>query len=90
MTHTCKRFCLMLVYAVLTIIYIAPVQTFAQLPTPDYSGSLWERSTLTGDWGCMRNELTVAVYDAVYAAGMSFSFPQRDVHIIMIQQQRQL
>jgi hypothetical protein len=22
------------------------------------------------------------VYDAVYAAGMSFSFPQRDVHII--------
>jgi len=57
MPHTCKRFCLMVVYAVLTIIFIAPVQTFAQEATPDYSGSLWERSTLTGDWGCTRNEL---------------------------------
>ena len=57
MTHTCKRFCLMVVYAVLTIIFIAPVQTFAQEATPDYSGSLWTRSTLTGDWGGTRNEL---------------------------------
>ena len=29
----------------------------AQLATPDYSGSLWTRSTLTGAWGCARNEL---------------------------------
>jgi hypothetical protein len=24
----------------------------------------------------------VAIYDAVYAAGMTFPFPQRDVHLI--------
>ena len=34
------------------------------------------------DWQQIRSELAMAVYDAVYAAGMSFSFPQRDVHII--------
>ena len=34
------------------------------------------------NWQQIRSELAVAVYDAVYAAGMSFSFPQRDVHII--------
>jgi potassium efflux system protein len=34
------------------------------------------------NWQLIRSELAVAVYDAVYAAGMSFSFPQRDVHII--------
>ena len=27
------------------------------MATPDYSGSLWTRSTLTGAWGCARNEL---------------------------------
>ena len=30
-------------------------------------------------WQQIRSELAVAVYDAVYAAGMTFSFPQRDV-----------
>jgi small-conductance mechanosensitive channel len=34
------------------------------------------------NWQQIRSELAVAVYDAVYAAGMTFSFPQRDVHII--------
>jgi small-conductance mechanosensitive channel len=34
------------------------------------------------NWQQIRSELAVAVYDAVYAAGMSFSFPQRDVHLI--------
>jgi potassium-dependent mechanosensitive channel len=34
------------------------------------------------NWQQIRSELAMAVYDAVYAAGMSFSFPQRDVHII--------
>jgi small-conductance mechanosensitive channel len=30
----------------------------------------------------VHSDLTVAIYDAVYAAGMSFPFPQRDVHIV--------
>ena len=34
------------------------------------------------DWQNIRSELAVAVYDAVYAAGMSFPFPQRDVRLI--------
>ena len=34
------------------------------------------------NWQQIRSELAMAVYDAVYAAGMTFSFPQRDVHII--------
>jgi potassium-dependent mechanosensitive channel len=34
------------------------------------------------NWQIIRSELAVAVYDAVYEAGMTFSFPQRDVHII--------
>jgi porin len=52
-----KPFLMMIVFTVTTIILSAPVQTFAQLPTPDYSGDLWTRSTLTGDWGGARNEL---------------------------------
>jgi small-conductance mechanosensitive channel len=34
------------------------------------------------NWQQIRSELAMAVYDAVYAAGMTFPFPQRDVHII--------
>jgi small-conductance mechanosensitive channel len=30
----------------------------------------------------VHSDLTAAVYDAVYAAGISFPFPQRDVHLI--------
>jgi small-conductance mechanosensitive channel len=34
------------------------------------------------NWQDIRSELAVAIYDAVYAVGMTFPFPQRDVHII--------
>jgi small-conductance mechanosensitive channel len=34
------------------------------------------------NWQDIRSELAVAIYDAVYAAGMTFPFPQRDVHMI--------
>ena len=34
------------------------------------------------DWVKIRSELAVAVYDAVHAAGMSFPFPQRVVHLL--------
>jgi small-conductance mechanosensitive channel len=34
------------------------------------------------NWVQVHSDLTVAVYDAVYAAGMSFPFPQRDVHVV--------
>jgi potassium-dependent mechanosensitive channel len=30
----------------------------------------------------VHSDLTVAIYDAVYAAGISFPFPQRDVHVL--------
>jgi len=35
-----------------------------------------------GNWGLIRSELAAAVYDAVYAAGMSFPFPQREVRVL--------
>jgi small-conductance mechanosensitive channel len=34
------------------------------------------------DWPRIRSELAEAVYNAVYKAGMSFPFPQRDVHFL--------
>jgi small-conductance mechanosensitive channel len=34
------------------------------------------------NWGLIRSELASAVYDAVYAAGMSFPFPQREVRVL--------
>jgi potassium efflux system protein len=33
-------------------------------------------------WPVIRSELAVAVYEAVREAGMSFPFPQRDVHLL--------
>jgi small-conductance mechanosensitive channel len=30
----------------------------------------------------VHSDLTVAIYDAIYAVGMSFPFPQRDVHVL--------
>jgi small-conductance mechanosensitive channel len=35
-----------------------------------------------GTWRTIRSELASAVYDAVYAAGMSFPFPQREVRVL--------
>src|SRR3954466_16372298 len=56
----------------------------AQLPTPDYSGDFLTRSTLTGDWGGLRNELarqgfTIAlsvtqVYQGVIGGGRDMSW----------------
>lgn len=34
------------------------------------------------NWQQVHSDLTVAIYDAIYAAGMTFPFPQRDVHIV--------
>jgi len=34
------------------------------------------------NWAVIRSELGTAVYDAVYAAGMAFPFPQREVRIL--------
>jgi small-conductance mechanosensitive channel len=34
------------------------------------------------DWPQVKSDLVVAVYHAVYKAGMSFPFPQRDVHLV--------
>jgi potassium-dependent mechanosensitive channel len=34
------------------------------------------------NWVQVQSDLTVAVYDAVYAAGLTFPFPQRDVHLV--------
>ena len=33
-------------------------------------------------WAQVRSDLAVAVYDAVYAAGMTFPFPQREVRVL--------
>jgi potassium efflux system protein len=42
---------------------------------------LWAWTDQFQDWPRIRSELAVAVYDAVYAAGLTFPFPQRDVHL---------
>jgi potassium-dependent mechanosensitive channel len=45
----------------------------------------FELRVWTGDfekWYQIRSELAVAVYDAGYAAGMSFPFPQREVRLL--------
>jgi len=34
------------------------------------------------DWRYVRSDLAVAVYSAIKEAGMSFPFPQRDVHLV--------
>jgi len=34
------------------------------------------------NWQQIHSDLTVAVYDALYAAGITIPFPQRDVHLI--------
>jgi small-conductance mechanosensitive channel len=34
------------------------------------------------DWPQIRSELATAVYDAIYAAGMTFPFPQREVRVL--------
>jgi small-conductance mechanosensitive channel len=34
------------------------------------------------DWSKIRSEVAVAVRDAVQVAGMSFSFPQREVRLL--------
>jgi len=34
------------------------------------------------DWVQVHSDLTVAIYDAVYAAGLSFPFPQREVRLL--------
>ena len=34
------------------------------------------------NWAAIRSELATAVYDAVYAAGMAFPFPQREVRVL--------
>ena len=49
MAHKFNCFLLMIVSAV-AIIMAAPIPSGAQENTPDYSGNLWTRSTLTGDW----------------------------------------
>jgi hypothetical protein len=33
----------------------------AQAPSPNYSGELMTRSTFTGDWGGVRNELASSI-----------------------------
>jgi small-conductance mechanosensitive channel len=42
---------------------------------------LWAWTDKFADWPRIRSELAVAVYDAVHAAGITFPFPQRDVHL---------
>ena len=38
--------------------------------------------TEVANWVQVQSDLTGAVYDAVYAAGMSFPFPQREVRVL--------
>lgn len=33
------------------------------IPVPDYSGDLWKRSNMSGDWGGVRNIVGTAISD---------------------------
>ncbi len=46
----------MSIVLLLSCLFIVSV-VFAEDQTPTYSGDLWSRSTLTGDWGGLRNDL---------------------------------
>ena len=39
------------------ISFVVKLEAQEALPAAAYSGNLWQRSTLTGDWGGLRNEL---------------------------------
>jgi len=41
----------------LLVAMVASGPAFAQAPSPNYSGDVLTRSTVTGDWGGVRNEL---------------------------------
>jgi len=38
------------------------------------------------NWEAVQSDLTVAIYDAVKGAGMSFPFPQREIRILSTQE----
>ena len=38
------------------------------------------------NWEAVQSDLTVAIYDAVKAADMSFPFPQREIRILSSQE----
>ena len=49
---------LFIVFALLQSLFLAVELHAGDAPAPTpYSGDIWNRSTLTGDWGGLRNEL---------------------------------
>jgi hypothetical protein len=56
---------------------IAAEQKTAQKSNP--AAPAW---TEYSDSQQVHSDLTVAIYDAIYAAGMSFPFPQREVRVL--------
>jgi len=57
MAHRLNYSLLIIVAATAILMMAAPMPSKAQDAAPDYSGSLWKRSTLTGDWWGTRSEL---------------------------------
>jgi porin len=39
------------------VVFVLAAKVGAQAPTPNYSGDLWSRPALTGDWGGLRNQM---------------------------------
>src|SRR4051812_50068484 len=52
-----ERMRLRAIFGVLTVTVSALTARAQVGPPPDYAGDFWTRSTLTGDWGGLRNEL---------------------------------
>jgi hypothetical protein len=52
------------IWLVLVLLDIGIAPTMAQpSSTAAYSGDIWQRSTLTGDWGGARNDLACTRFD---------------------------
>ena len=54
---TMKKYQLYFIASVMAVSILAAVAVEAQEPTLNYSGDLWSRPALTGDWGGLRNRL---------------------------------
>jgi small-conductance mechanosensitive channel len=60
----------------------APLAYMTEYGDSTINFELWAWTDRFQEWPLVRSDLAVAIYDAVQSAGMSFPFPQRDVHLI--------
>src|SRR5262249_15930958 len=75
---------LLVAFALVQRFFVSAELLAAEAPAPmPYSGDIWRRSTLTGDWGGLRNELAVKASLSTWILprlGKVWSVPARVAH----------